>query len=125
MPRSFFSHLRLAPFIVAVPLLSACSGDGTSVPAPSPRHEVAAMVPSALDAAPPDATGPCTGDADCASNDLCVAGTCRRACHRDDACSAGATCHTETGGGWCYNAPGCNPPPPGIMCPTLCYGYCE
>jgi hypothetical protein len=115
---------------------SAPGAAGSSSPAPAETAD-AAVDPSAdagallADAAPllvpgdsGEAPSTCATDFDCSSKDLCVEGVCRRACHGDAVCGGG-TCHVETDAGWCYNAPGCNPPPPGKMCPRLCYGYCE
>jgi hypothetical protein len=71
----------------------------------------------------------CATDRDCTGGDaLCVEHVCHQACHDSHQCGTGGTggtCQLDNGHGGCFNAPGCNPPPPGQMCPTTCWGFCE
>ena len=84
--------------------------------------------PDASPSAPQrDHGGPCVSDFDCQSGDLCVEGACRQAClsSTPTQCADGSECVMAANSlGGCYNMHGCNPPPPGAVCPTLCFGYC-
>jgi len=84
----------------------------------------------------PDTLMSCSTDFDCMDAGLptnphgylCYGGFCQQACLStvNSGCPKHKSCvilYTDAGN--CYRQPGCNPPPPGILCPFLCYGICK
>jgi hypothetical protein len=78
----------------------------------------------------------CSTDSDCVDAGLptetfgylCYQGQCKIACNSpvNSNCPRRKKCvFIYEDSGQCYRHPGCNPPPPGIFCPSQCYGICE
>ena len=109
--------------LAAATMVGACSaapGDPSDPQVSAPLSAVAPSAPTDLGAAAPA----CSTDTDCGSDALCVEHVCHPACRRASDCAAGASCNMDNNG-YCFNAPGCNPPPPGEKCSFICWGYCD
>ena len=106
-------------------VLVACGGASAPPDDPGAASETLAGADAAVDASTAVSVKPvCETDDDCSAQDLCVDHVCRQGCRESRDC-AGGSCNFDNGRGGCFNEHGCNPPPPGTMCPMICWGYCE
>ncbi len=116
-------RLAMGGLLATVTMVVACS----SAPVDPGEPQVSAPLSAGEQTAPTDLGAPspaCSTDKECGSDALCVDHVCHAACRRASDCAAGSSCNMDNHGN-CFNEPGCNPPPPGQMCPLICYGYCD